>query len=158
MKLIFKISDWINKIIQNVVCVFLLVILLDMFYAVIMRYIFNKTPVWADELARYAFVWLQMLAATIATKKCTHTRITLISDRLKGSWRKWHTAILLFIVLVISYLILTQSLLLLKFEGDTPTSTLPFTMIWVYAAIPSGAAIMIFHAAANALQLFVAHE
>lgn len=154
MNLLHALSDAINKFIRYWVCVFLAVILAVMFYAVVMRYVFNDTPVWADELARYCFVWLQMLAATIATKKSTHTKISLLSDRLKGKWKKSHTFIMYVIIFVVSCYIFSQSLLLVYYDGETMTSTLPFSMFWVYICIPFSALVMILHVFSNMARLF----
>lgn len=152
-QIIHRCSDWVNRIFWAIACIFLALILGTMFYSVVMRYIFNATPAWGDELARYCYVWMQMLAAAVATKHCSHTKVSLISDKLKGKWKKRHTLLTHCIILVISIIIVAQSVKLLGVAGARIASALPISMFWVYISLPVGGAAMILHTISNMIKL-----
>lgn len=52
------------------------------FAAVVFRYVFNSSLVWGEELARYLFVWLVFLGASIGTRRGIHISIDLFGRRL----------------------------------------------------------------------------
>ena len=52
-------------------------------YAVFGRFVLNKTPSWADEIARVLMVWMSLMAASLAVKDDTHVRMTVF-DRFFG--------------------------------------------------------------------------
>ncbi|MEK9572159.1 MAG: TRAP transporter small permease subunit, partial [Paracoccaceae bacterium] len=58
------------------------------FIEVIRRFIFSYSSIWAEETARYAFIYLVWLGASAAIKDRSHIRIDIIfkfiSDRSKA--------------------------------------------------------------------------
>ena len=57
------------------------------FIQVIMRYVFNNSISWSEELARYIFVWLIWMGTSMAQKDQTHICMTIVSDRIHGKGR-----------------------------------------------------------------------
>jgi len=49
-----------------------------LFIQVVLRYVFNTGMSWAEELARFSFVWLTMLGAAVAARKGRHIKIDSI--------------------------------------------------------------------------------
>lgn len=49
---------------------------------VVMRYVFNGSFDWADEVSRLAFVWAIFLAIPLGVSQGTHVGISLLVDRL----------------------------------------------------------------------------
>src|SRR5262245_40880464 len=49
----------------------------------------NDPFVWTDELARYLMVWAALLGWSIASRRRSHIRITLIMDLLPQAARRW---------------------------------------------------------------------
>lgn len=53
-----KVINWLNEHLEEyVLCNLLAVISIVMMLQVIMRYVFNASLTWAEELCRYAFIW-----------------------------------------------------------------------------------------------------
>lgn len=51
-------------------------------FGVVMRYGFAASPIWTDELARYALIWAVMLAGAAAVRRGEHMQIDLLVEAL----------------------------------------------------------------------------
>lgn len=111
------------------------------FLQVVMRYVFNSSLSWSEELARYMFIWQIWLAIALAAKKNAHLRITLIFGVVRG--KKAEALELLVDVVCIVF-----GAFLFKYGADTvmqiahfsqKSAALRLPMQYVYAAIPAGA-------------------
>lgn len=58
------------------------------FAQVVMRYVFNGSFDWADEVSRLAFVWTIFLAIPLGIRDGTHVGIDLIVNRLPSTLRQ----------------------------------------------------------------------
>lgn len=54
------------------------------FIQVIMRYIFNSSLSWSEELTRFIFVWQVWMGTSIAAKRNNHIRVEILSNAVKG--------------------------------------------------------------------------
>lgn len=80
-----KISDVVDKSYTVVGIVFLIALTAATFVQVIGRSVFNNSPSWTDELARYSFVWANMLGVAIALKHGKHAAVDLLETKLNGT-------------------------------------------------------------------------
>ena len=82
----------IKKFIDNFeeyFCVWSLAIMTVLvFIQVIMRYVFQNSLSWSEELARYIFLWLSWIGASYAVKERSHFRVEMFADLFKGKARK----------------------------------------------------------------------
>ena len=114
-----------------------------MLYQIVLRYCFASANVWAEELARFMFVWVTTLGASVAIRRNVHLRVDLVVDFLKPRPR--------FILQIITYtLILLFLVYLCRLGIDLMSRTminksagLRLPMAYPYAAIPVGAAFMV---------------
>ncbi|MDR3321720.1 MAG: TRAP transporter small permease [Synergistaceae bacterium] len=51
---------------------------------VIMRYVFNNSLSWSEELTRFVFVWQVWMGTSIACKNNNHIRVEILLSLLKG--------------------------------------------------------------------------
>lgn len=51
-------------------------------FGIVMRYGFAASPIWVDELARYALIWAVMLAGAAALRRGEHMQIDIVIDAL----------------------------------------------------------------------------
>ena len=51
------------------------------FAQVIMRYIFNNSLSWSEELGKFLFVWISWLGISIGAKRKEHIKITMFVDK-----------------------------------------------------------------------------
>ena len=64
-----KILKWLDDNIELYICVFLMSFMtLLVFVQVVMRYVFNNSLSWSEELARYTFIWLIYIGISYGCK------------------------------------------------------------------------------------------
>lgn len=138
----------INKIIDNFeeyFCVWSLAIMtILVFIQVVMRYVFQNSLSWSEELARYIFLWLSWVGASYAVKERSHFRVEMFADLLKGKPRKIFE---LFVLLV-----WFSFCLFLAYQGSMITrhliirkqlsAAMEIPMAWAYASVPVGSFLM----------------
>jgi TRAP-type C4-dicarboxylate transport system permease small subunit len=69
-------------------------LLIVMSAQVLWRYVFNDPIYWSEELARYLFVWLTFLAASMAFRDHKHMAVDLIQPFLPPAARRWQDVII----------------------------------------------------------------
>lgn len=141
VKKVVNIYDHIEEILL-VVC--LLVMVVVIFLQVVMRYGFNSSLSWSEELARILFIWASWIGISFGQKKGEHIKITLVIDNLRGKART--------IVLLLADLFTLVILAVLLFKGVEITqkifnmaSTTPALFIpkWIlYASVPISCTLM----------------
>lgn len=80
-----KIYNHLEEILL-VVCVLIMVAVI--FIQVVMRYAFNSSLSWSEELARILFIWASWLGISFGQKRAEHIKIVLVTDALKGKIRQ----------------------------------------------------------------------
>ena len=100
-----KIIKLIDEKFEEVVSIGLLAtMVVIVFFQVVMRYVFQASLSWSEELARYLFLWLIWMGAAWATKLRCHISIDALVMRLKGRAKRYVmliSTIIWFIVAVI---------------------------------------------------------
>ena len=92
-----KILNAINHI-ENICLVLLFTVMVaTIFIQIIMRFVFNNSLVWSEELGKFVFVWISWLGISIGERSNEHIKITLITDKLNAKLQK--------ILEIIAYLI-----------------------------------------------------
>ena len=123
---------------------FMVLMSLATFANVVSRYIFNSPIQWAEEFARYAFIWVVFAGAVICTKRKRHIAIDGLLTVLPQRLRAWALVLVdlttLGLMLVIVYYgwILTSA-------ATQITATLKVPQYVVYAVVPVSAALIFLH-------------
>lgn len=60
---------------------------------------------WAEELARYSYVWMVFLAAIFVTAEHSHVTVTLADDRLSQRFRRMWEGLVAFLVAAACFVI-----------------------------------------------------
>lgn len=135
--------DRVDKVLLALLSVLAALMVAIILYQVVLRYCFSAANVWAEELARFMFVWLTTLGASVAIRRNVHLRVDLVVDILKPRSR--------YILQIVTYTMILFFLLYLCYLGvDLMTRTmvnksagLRLPMAIPYSAIPVGGAFMV---------------
>ena len=104
-KTISFVSGAVNHI---VITAFILMFLL-VFTNVVLRFFFNSGLTFADEIARYAFVWCTFLGAVIALQKNAHIGVAGIRPYIAVRFHPWLDVAINIILLIIVSTVLIGS-------------------------------------------------
>jgi TRAP-type C4-dicarboxylate transport system permease small subunit len=120
-------------------------IVITIFMEVFRRFALSYSSIWAEEVARYAFIYVSWIGASAAIKERAHIRIDLIlpivSDRTRA-------IIMIFgdlatIVLAVLAFWWSLETVLVSIEFGSVTHGLRISLAWFLAAVPLGFAMML---------------
>lgn len=112
---------------------------------VVRRFVFNYSSAWAEETARYAFIYLGWLGAAFAVRERAHIRFDIVFGALPKRLHGWvylfgELMTLLFACVAFWYSMHTIHQLI-QFEGTTPV--LRINKAWFEAAVPLAFALTV---------------
>lgn len=126
----------------------LLLLSTTIFVQVVFRFLLDLPLAWSEELSRYSFVWLTMLVAPI----CIRLRANISTGTLGSVPPRLALTLELaghILVLVFVGVLLVWGTMLLGVVQMQRSPAIGIPMYWVYAAVPTGAALMIIEVVAQ---------
>lgn len=136
-----KVVTFIDKRLEEIILVSgVTVMILVIFFQVVMRYFFNNSLAWSEELARYLFIWQVWLAVPYTVMKGRHIRLELLRDMV-GSKSKFVLDMIFFSVSAVFFgYIAYQSALVAQgiFEMNQLTPVMQIPKGICYASVPVG--------------------
>ena len=88
MKSLQRVSDTVNRTVSYVGIAVFLVLILACVMQVFFRFVLNHSLSWTEELARYCFIWMHMLGASLLIEGSGHATVTAVLDLFHGAVRK----------------------------------------------------------------------
>ena len=115
------------------------VLVLDVLWGVISRFVLAAPSRWTDELATALLIWVAMLGAAVAHAQNGHLGVNWLLERLDqrtGVWvgRFIHSAVILFTAIVMVYG--GSALVKDRFDSGQVLPALGWSKAWVYLAVP----------------------
>lgn len=136
----------IEKTLKYLVVAILILMTVVTFYQVILRYVLKAPTIWSEELSRYLYVWLVMLASAIAIRSKRHIRIDFFINKL-GVKAKFVIEMIGFIlILFFLFFLLREGISIVQSTFNAETYSLKIPMAYPYMAIPIGTGLMILFA------------
>ncbi len=132
----------LREIIKNVSVILFMGVLVIAFAAVVFRYVFNNSIVWAEEAIRYISIWIFFLTMFEATRTGSHIALDLIPGMLKGKAKIWLNILIEGINIVFDVVLVYYGWKLTLVNMAQRSAALRIPYGYVYAAIPVGAALM----------------
>ena len=113
---------------------------------VLRRFVLNFSSAWAEETARYAFIYLGYVGAAYAVRERAHIRFDILLQRMPPRLHGYVYLLAEFATLAFAAVALYWSLRtigqLIRFEGASPV--LRVNKAWFVAAVPLGFALIVF--------------
>lgn len=140
-----KILKWLDENIELYICVFLMSFMtLLIFVQVVMRYVFNNSLSWSEELARYVFIWLIYIGISYGCKLRKHIKIDAALYLFPKKVRPYVVLIgdLLFIAFAIYITVtgLAYSMAQIQYNMRSPALKIPFQYIYMSTVVGFGLA------------------
>lgn len=139
-----KILDAMRKITNIIVTFLFMVVVAVVFAQVVARYVAGSSIRWADELARFAFVWLVYLGGSITIREGRNVCFDLLLESCKGKrWKVMFTIVCAasaVFLLCMTYL----GVLVCRTQMMESSPIMHWPMAVVCAVIPIGGVLMFF--------------
>ena len=119
------------------------VILLLTFAGVFFRYILNNSIIWAEEVVRYAFIWMFFLCMPEATRTGAHICLDYVPTHMHGNLKTILNVLIevindTFLVIVVYY---GMKITIVNMAQESPALQIPYG--YIYIALPIGGSLMI---------------
>lgn len=144
--LLKRINKTANKVAKFIVSFSFGSMTVLIFMQVIFRYVFKESLSWSEELARYLFIWLTFIGASIATREKTHINVAMFIDNIKSAKTKkifviFANLLSMAFLGVLTYYGFSIATQILQFKQVS--SSMPFLYVGiVYFAVPLGSLLM----------------
>ena len=114
------------------------------FFQVVMRYVFQNSLSWSEELARYIFLWQTWLGASYAVKEHRHLRVEMLADSFKGRARLVFELFVLVVWFGFSGFLAYQGYQMTSFlvQSGQTSAAMQIPISWAYASVPVGCGLM----------------
>jgi TRAP-type C4-dicarboxylate transport system permease small subunit len=150
-----KLLKGVRSVLYGFSVVAMSVMLVIIFAQVVTRYLFNYTPEWSEELARFLFVWVVFLGSALIMGESGHLAVQFLPDKFKG------TALGTVLDIVINAcgyvfigLLLTQGWKMTSIMTFQRAPGLDIPMSWVYVIIPVSCVLMLLYLFRETLRIF----
>ncbi len=137
-----KALDIVEMAIRFISRVFIGAIVAVIFYSVVMRYVFQRPPFWAEELSRFIFIWIIMLGAVLVTREQSHIEIVFIVNLLPKKWRFVLSIFTRLLMIAFCWVMVQQGLKIYPIVAEASSPTFGISMGWLYLSIPVGGFLM----------------
>jgi len=121
------------------------------FAQVIFRYGLVRPIFWADELARYLFVWIAFIGAAVAMGGRLHYGFDYVTEMCPFPMRRAISLLMSLLAMGFFVLCLIAGLEGVRIVSAQKAPSLQISMGWVYAALPVGSALMLVYLVEQAL-------
>ncbi len=133
-----------NKAEEYFLITALAVTVILIFYQVVMRYVFNNSSSWTEEMSRYLFIWMTWLGTSLGAREHKHIRVELLECTFinRGRLKAKNTLLILiyliwlFITVFLAIYGMEYALEMVSRGAVSPAMRLP--MVYVGLAIPVG--------------------
>lgn len=148
LRSIDKTGNFLGKIASLFSQVTVVVMVITVLMQVFMRYFLKNPLIWADELSRYALVFMTFIGTSVALRSNDLAKVELITDKLTGITKKVISSISNgLIVLLLGFLFYFSISLLMQNSVQTqfsPAMQLPMAVI--YFSLPLGIGLTLLQA------------
>ena len=153
------IALWYTRVFETLGGGAMLIIVVVMTAQVIMRYVFNASLIWAEELCRYLMVWITFVLVGLAFQRGELVAVDLVSKALPLRARFVLKLLASVPLLIFLYLVATsgytfadrmsmQSIPAIDFIWSSIAGrdkTADISIFWVYGSVALGAVLLMIH-------------
>ena len=138
----------IDKILEYVLVTLMSVLVLDVLWQVLSRYILSSPSSFTDELAGFLLIWVGVLGAAYATGQKAHLAIDLLIQKSKPSTQKKLTFIVNLTIALFALFVMIIGgswLMITRFQLDVSSAALNLPLGYVYSIMPISGLLMLYY-------------
>ncbi|WP_026955696.1 TRAP transporter small permease [Algoriphagus vanfongensis] len=151
-----KIKSKLDQFIAHLLVALMGLMVLNVTWQVVSRYVFKNPSSFTDELARYMLVWLGMLGAAYVAGKNEHIAIDILLTKMKEKARTKMMILINCCILVFAIGVMViggSNLVYITFILSQKSATLQIPLAFVYGIIPFSGLLVLYYQAYSIKQL-----
>ena len=145
LRTVTKFDNLLAKTEAAVIIAMVVVMTVVVFLQVVYRYVLAQPLHWSEELARYLFVWLSILGATLGLQKRGHFGLDVFFQMFPRKMKQSMGFFIYFLMGIVIFVILVQGITLVEKTAPQESPAMGISMSWAYACLPVGGALMAIH-------------
>jgi len=137
--LLAKIKRILDRSLEIVVGVVVLVLVLDVLWQVFTRYVLKSPSSWSEELATFLLIWVALLGAAVALNRGAHLGIDYFMGKLPSRLRLYTEILVFFCVFLFCLTVMVIGgfqLVSNTLQLEQVSPALGLKMGYVYVAVP----------------------
>ncbi len=141
-----KIRKYIDKFLALILIITMTVLVVDVVWQVLARYVVKSPSSFTDELARFLLIWVGLLGSAYALGKKKHLAIDLLPSKLTGKPKKVLNIFISVLVIAFAALVLVLGgirLVYITFTLNQISPALGIPIAYVYLVLPFSGLLMI---------------
>lgn len=129
----------LDQLVEFFLCVLMTVLVLNVSWQVITRFILTEPSSLTEEIARFLLMWIGLIGAAYAYRRGMHLGIDIISEKLEGRTKSLTKLFVYLLTLVVTIFVLIvggTNLVFLTLELNQLSSALGLPMGLIYLCLP----------------------
>lgn len=121
---------------------------LNVTWQVVSRYVFQNPSSFTDELSRYMLIWVGMLGAAYVAGKNDHLAIDILLTKLRGKAQDKLMVVISFCILIFALVVMViggANLVYLTFILEQKSAVLQIPLAYIYGIIPFSGLLVIYY-------------
>jgi len=127
------------------ITILLFSLLIVVFLQIFTRFVLLKPLMWTEEVARFCFIWLIFMGASINVRKRAHFALDLFSSKLSPRSRIYLSFLIQILVGIFAFSLLILGWIFFKVGINRISPTIDISMAYIYAAIPLAGIFMLIY-------------
>jgi len=153
-------TQQLNRILEIFLVILMVVLVLDVLWQVVSRYLLSSPSSFTDELAGYLLIWVGVLGAAYVAGRKEHLAIDILVQ--KSSPSRQHLLLFIIHMLILLFalsVMVTGGVVLMytRFVLDVKSAALQLPLGYVYIVLPISGLIITYYEVLHILQLRKSH-
>lgn len=141
-----KLNHFIDHIEEYFTVFSLIAASLIVFVQVVLRYLFNTSLIWSEEIARYLIIWVILVGSSIAVREKAHASVDVVVSFLPSLPKKIFSIIINLIGVIFCIALIWSGSVtvsnVIEYGNVTPSLGIPMAI--PYLALPVGGLLMLY--------------
>ncbi len=143
-----KLKAKIDKILENILIAFMSILVIDVLWQVLSRYVLASPSSFTDELAGFLLIWVGLLGAAYVAGKQGHLAIDLLVQRSTPVTRKRMMILINVFIALFALLVMIVGgswLVATRFMFNVDSAALHLPLGYVYSVLPLSGLLILYY-------------
>lgn len=144
-----KLIDLIDRCLEWVMVSMMVILVVDVTWQVVSRYLLGEASSFSEEVARYLLIWIGLLGSAYAYRRKMHLAFDLLTEKATGTVKYWMELVIHFFIIFFSVIVLIFGgwyLVQLTWELNQLSASLQISLAYVYFALPLSGVLTVIYA------------